>query len=115
MNGTLKGYRFTFYCLKRAIIHPHQPISYYYCNSCRLRFSSELKTCPKCNNKVEDSPEEMKESSVPWWGAVLLILIGITSWIIGASLEIQGLDEAARALVYIPLGSLFGMSLQRGK
>ncbi len=30
-----------------------------------------------------------------------------------AALQIGGLDEAARALVYIPLGSLFGMSLNR--
>ena len=47
------------------------------------------------------------------WGAVLLIIVGISCWIIGGWLGIAGLDEAGRALVYVPLGSLFGMSIPR--
>jgi hypothetical protein len=44
---------------------------------------------------------------------VLVIVIGVVCWCVGAYLEITGLDEAGRALVYVPLGNLFGMSLTR--
>ena len=50
---------------------------------------------------------------MPWWGAVLIIVIGVVCWVISATFSIAGLDEAGRALVYVPLGSLFGMSLRR--
>jgi hypothetical protein len=39
--------------------------------------------------------------------------MGIACWCLGAHLDITGLDEAGRAMVYIPLGSLFGMSIPR--
>lgn len=113
MKDDLKGIKFTFYCLTRAIRHPRSPISHHYCNSCHLRFSSELKACPQCGDKVNKSPENKQESPLPWWGSVLCIVIGIVTWVTAACLKIPGLDEAARVLVYIPLGSLFGLSLQR--
>ncbi|GAI06439.1 unnamed protein product, partial [marine sediment metagenome] len=78
-----------------------------------LRFNSKEGECPQCHAKVNESPENRKESPIPWWGAILCILIGIGAWGGGAYWEIPGLDEAGRALVYIPLGSLFGLSLQR--
>ncbi len=69
--------------------------------------------CPQCGDKVGSSPDPRQESPVPWYVGVIVILVGIGAWIASAWLDIPGLDEAARALVYIPLGSLFGMSLQR--
>jgi len=42
----------------------------------------------------------------------MVIIIGIICWVVGVGLDITGLDEAGRALVYIPLGSLFGLSLR---
>lgn len=113
MEGALKGYKFTAYCLKRAMTHPLQPISYYYCNNCRIRFSSELQSCPRCGDKLSDSPVIRHQSPVPWYGSVGVIAIGITCWILGASIPVSGLDEAGRALVYIPLGNLFGLSINR--
>ena len=105
--------KFLIYALWRAIRHPGQPITYFYCPDCKLRFGASEKECPKCHAKVESSPEQRQESPMPWWGSVLVILIGVICWCAGAYLNIAGLDEAGRALVYIPLGSLFGMSLPR--
>lgn len=105
--------KFLIYAVFRAVRRPRTPISYYYCTKCKIRFPNSAKECPKCHDKVESSPDPRQESQIPWWGAVLCILIGIGAWVGGAYLEIPGLDEAGRALVYIPLGGLFGMSLQR--
>jgi len=110
LNSPIK---FMIYVTFRAVRHPKMPIAYYYCSSCKLRFNATESECPKCHEKVESSPDPRQESPVPWWGAMLCIVIGIGAWVTGACLEIPGLDEAARALVYIPLGSLFGMSLKR--
>jgi predicted RNA-binding Zn-ribbon protein involved in translation (DUF1610 family) len=97
----------------QALRHPRTPITYLYCPDCGVRLPGNAKECPDCGKKAENSPEVRQESPIPWWGSVLLILIGIACWVVSAALEIAGLDEAARALVYIPLGSLFGMSLPR--
>lgn len=105
--------KFVIYMVIRAVRHPRTPITYYYCSVCKLRFNAKEPECPKCHDKMSSSPENRKESPAPWWAAVLCIGIGIAAWIASACLKIPGLDEAGRALVYIPLGSLFGMSLQR--
>jgi len=113
MMKTLPAPKFLIYAVFRAITHPRASITYFYCPKCKIRFNSKENECPKCHDKVGHSPEDKQESPIPWWGAVLCILIGIGTWVGGAYMKIPGLDEAARALVYIPLGSLFGMSLQR--
>lgn len=113
MKGALTGYKFTFYCLKRAIRHPRSPISYHYCPDCRIRFPASSNECPQCHEKVGSSPDPKQESPIPWWGSVGVIILGIACWVVGASMPVAGLDEAGRALVYIPLGSLFGMSLRK--
>ena len=105
--------KFLIYAVWRAVRHPRTPITYLYCPDCRLRFRPNEKECPKCHSKVDASPEPRQESPIPWWGSLLVIMLGIICWMLGAGLEIAGLDEAGRALVYIPLGSLFGMSLPR--
>ena len=102
---------FLVYALSQALRHPRRPITYLYCPECRLRFRGG--ECPGCGEKPGNSPEVRRESAIPWWGSVLVIVIGIACWATGSWLEITGLDEAGRALVYIPLGSLFGMSLLR--
>ena len=105
--------RFLIYALSQAVRHPKKPITYLYCPECRVRLPANEKECPRCHKKAGSSPEVRSESPVPWWGSVLVIIIGIACWVVAACLEIKGLDEAGRALVYIPLGSLFGMSLPR--
>ena len=105
--------QFMLHALKEAIFHPRRRITYLYCSECRVRLHPNENECPKCGKKVGESPEVRTESPIPWWGSILCIIIGIGAWVASASLQIPGLDEAARALVYIPLGSLFGMSLKR--
>lgn len=114
MKDISSPHKFLIYALRQAIRHPRQPIKYLYCPDCNLRFPGNSHECPKCGKKVGNSPDIKQESALPWWGAVLCIIIGIGAWIASACLEVPGLDEAGRALVYIPLGSLFGMSLKRG-
>ena len=104
--------KFLIYAILRSVRHPKQPIAYHYCPDCRLRFNIKENECPKCHDKVSQSLENKKESPIPWWGSVLVIIIGIGVWVMGACSNTPGLDEAGRALVYIPLGSLFGMSLR---
>ncbi len=105
--------KFLIYAVARAIRHPRTPITYGYCSDCKVRVPNNSGECPVCKKKLKENPETRRESPVPWWGAILCVVIGIISWVTGACLKIPGLDEAARALVYIPLGSLFGMSLKR--
>ncbi len=104
--------KFLIYAVFRALRHPKKPITYFYCTKCKIRFPASSRACPKCGDKVESSPDPKKESPVPWWGSVVVIILGIICWVLGAAVPIPGLDEAGRALVYIPLGGLFGMSLR---
>lgn len=105
--------RFLAYAVSQAIKYPRTPISYLYCPDCEVRFHPGEQECPRCHNKVGNSPKSKQESPLPWWGSVIVIVIGITCWVSAACLKIPGLDEAGRVLVYIPLGNLFGMSLLR--
>lgn len=104
--------RFLIFAITQSIRHPRSPVTYYYCPDCRVRFQTNERRCPKCHKRVGGSPEVRQQSPIPWYGSVLVILIGIICWITGATVGVPGLDEAGRALVYIPLGSLFGMTLR---
>lgn len=77
-----------YYCSKSSILHPKTRIEY-------------------VGNPVKIN----SQSPIPWWGSIGILIIGIIAWCVSACMGIQGLDEAGRALVYIPLGSIFGMSL----
>jgi len=105
--------KFLIYAVFRAMRHPKTPITYYYCSACKIRFPASARECPKCGDKASSSPENRQESPIPWYGSVGVIILGIICWVVGGIYQIAGLDEAGRALVYIPLGSLFGMSLRR--
>lgn len=105
--------KFMVYALFQAIRHPSTPVTYLYCPECRQYLLNGEKVCPGCGKKLGNSPQLKEMSPIPWWGAVLVIVVGIGCWVIGSWLDIAGLDEAGRALVYIPLGSLFGMSIPR--
>lgn len=75
--------RIGWYCMVHAILHPRTPII----------------LNPRVINPA------------PWWGCACILVLGIITWIIGAKLEIVGLSEAARAMVYLPLGNIVGMSI----
>jgi len=106
--------KFLIYAITQAIRHPRTPITYGYCPDCKIRIPSNTGECPQCNKKLKENPDTRQESAIPWWGSCLVIIVGIAAWIASACLQVPGLDEAGRALVYIPLGALFGMSLNRG-
>jgi len=95
------------------LLHPAKPISFAYCPECKLYLFNNQKQCSGCGKKLGNSPEIKEISPIPWWGAVLVIVVGISCWVLGSCFDVVGLDEAGRALVYIPLGSLFGMSLPK--
>ncbi len=119
--------RFLLYALSQALRHPRKPIVYLYCPECRVRLHGNATECPTCSKKAKNSSEVLKhrhetagnspelrqESAIPWWGSVLVIMIGIVCWVVSGYFAIEGLDEAGRALIYVPLGSLFGMSIPR--
>ena len=104
--------QFLLFVISQSIRHPRTSITYYYCPDCQIRFQTKGKWCPKCYKRVGNSPELRQQSPIPWYGSVLVIIIGIACWVTGAVIEVPGLDEAGRALVYIPLGNLFGMTLR---
>ena len=105
--------KFLIYAVAQAIRHPKSPIKYLYCSECKVRIPANGEECPVCHKRRGNSPEERQESPIPWWGSCLVIAVGIGAWVVSACLDISGLGEAARVLVYVPLGNLFGMSLQR--
>jgi uncharacterized protein YlaI len=105
--------KFLIYAVFRAVRYPRTPIRYYYCTKCKVRFPASSNACPKCGDKVGESPDPRQESPVPWYVSCLCIVIGIGTWIASALLDITPMAEAARLLVYAPVGHLFGLSLQR--
>lgn len=105
--------RFMLYGVGQAVRHPMTPIRYHFCPDCKVSLPSNRPECPICGGKVAGNPRAKLQSPVPWWGSVVIIGMGIVCWCIGGGLNIDGLAEAGRALVYIPLGSLFGLSLPR--
>jgi len=104
--------KFMAYAILKSLRHPKTPISYYQC-LCGCRFPNSAKACPRCGDKVEHSPDHKHESPLPWFASVLCIVIGIGTWIASACLDITPMGEAARLLVYAPLGHLFGISLKK--
>lgn len=108
MNRT----QFFLYAVIQSIRHPRSPVTYYYCPDCKLRFSPKETECPRCYKKVGHSVEVRQQPQIPWYGSVLLIIIGVACWLTGAVVEVPSLVEAGHALVYIPLGNLFGMALR---
>lgn len=105
--------KFMVYSVLKALRHPRTPIKYYYCSSCKVRFNAKEPACPKCGARVDSSPDPRQESPIPWYGSVVVILIGVGTAIASGVLAIAWLGELSRALIYLPLGHLFGMSLQR--
>lgn len=104
--------RFAVWALSQSIMHPRTPLRYYYCTECGVRLHPDATECPVCGKKKGNSPTMVTQSQIPWWGSVAVILVGIICWCVGAKFAVTGLDEAGRALVYVPLGSLFGLSIK---
>lgn len=66
---------------------------------------------PRSNVMGLSNPRDIRVSPVPWWGSGIILVVGIIAWVLSARWNIAGLDEAARVMVYIPIGNIFGMSV----
>jgi hypothetical protein len=111
-NILIQHVRFTAWALKQSVLHPRTPLTYYYCTDCETWLHPGASECPSCGKKVGNSPKLVTQSQVPWWGSIIFLIIGVICWCMGAKFDIGGLDEAGRALVYIPLGSIFGLNIR---
>ncbi len=109
---TLPAPKFLIYATLRAVTHPRTSITYWYCTKCNLRFNINEKACPRCGAKVGHSPEEKQLSQIPWWGSVICMVIGVICWATVGLHHQAGLAEVGRALIYLPGGNLWGMSLK---
>ena len=87
----LRPLKVAYYCSIAAVLHPRTPIEF-----------------------VGNPIKVAAQSPIPWWGSISILLMGVVAWCVSACMGIEGLDEAARAMVYIPLGNIFGMSLRNG-
>jgi hypothetical protein len=105
-------FKFMAYALWQSIRHPKTPIRYAYCPDCKLRVNAKETQCPACKEKIKINPEVREISPVPWYVSLIIIVLGIISTCLGCVVPILGLDEAGKAMIYIPLGSLFGMSIR---
>ena len=109
---TLTFPKFMIYCIAKSISHPRQPIAYFYCPSCKIRFNAKELACPKCGDKVGSSPDPRHESLVPWWGSLIAIVVGIICWATVGIHNQAGLAEVGRFLIYAPAGNLWGLSIK---
>lgn len=48
-------------------------------------------------------------SPVPWSISLIVMAVGIIAWCMAEKFEITGLGEAARLMVYGPIGNMFGL------
>jgi hypothetical protein len=74
------------HCFSNAIRHPLTPISQY------------------------ANPTPLELSPIPWWGCLLVLIVGIASWISASLLDINGLPEVGEAMVFMSLTHVFDMS-----
>jgi hypothetical protein len=103
---------FAIWALSQSMLHPRTRLRYYYCSECGVRVVPYVGACPRCGDSLGNSPTPVSQSPIPWWGSIAVMMIGIVCWCVGATADISGLDEAGRALVYVPLGNLFGLSIK---
>jgi hypothetical protein len=110
MKDITATHKFLIHMVIESIKHPRTQIEYTYCTECKIRIAGNTGKCPVCEKKVGNSPDIKHESPIPWWGAVAVILLGVGVCITGATCNLTALDRVGDALVFIPLGRLFGVS-----
>lgn len=53
--------------------------------------------------------------SVPWWGSVVMIVIGLVAMCMGHVLQAPDISEVAKLIVVLTVGNLLGMSIATAK
>ena len=71
-------------------------------------------TCRYPTNKILSigNPTRVEQSPTPWRVSLVVLVLGIGCFITAELMDISPLGEAARVMVYGPLGSMFGMGNQ---
>jgi hypothetical protein len=120
MKDITAAHKFLIHMVFASIRHPRQPIVYSYCPECQSRLPGENSECPKCGKKAtnnpgpdsnsDKSPVVKQESPIPWYGSVGVIALGVAVCVIGSCYDLSALDRVGDALVFIPLGRMYGMS-----
>ena len=106
-------HKFLLHAIRSSLRHPRKPIEFYQCNKCGTRFLTNRPECPKCGEEVHNPAEKKTLSPVPWYASMLLILLGVVTWATVGIHHQTELIEAARILIYAPMGTLFGLSWKR--
>ena len=83
-------------------------------NIVQFIWSCIWKSCkfPASKNINVGNPAKVAQSPVPWRVSLSVLALGVISLTIGAILTIAALNEVGRAMIYLPLGSMFGMGTQ---
>jgi hypothetical protein len=83
--------KFILFCLWQVIRHPRQRIT------------------------IIGNPSSRLASQIPWLGSLVVLIIGIVCVCISAHYQITDLREAGKAMIYLPLGSFYGLATNRKK
>jgi len=112
-KGDLSSWHaFMFFAIKMAVRHPKRPIQFKLCTKCGCRYHPAKNSCPRC--EYRDNPGQIVAvSQLPWQGSLLLIFLGILCLATMPLHNQMALAEAGKALIYAPLGGLFGLSMRR--
>lgn len=103
--------KFMLYIVQQSLKIRKGKIAYYLCEACGTVYPANANACPKCHAISSHSPRKKEIPAVPIWCSLLLIVIGIASWVTVGLHGQVALTEVSRALIYLPLGNLFGVSL----
>ncbi len=61
---------------------------------------------------IKSNPKTVSQSPVPWQvSTIIMMASGVGVWCLSSRLQMPEMGEAARLMVYLPLGNIFGMSL----
>lgn len=88
MNFLKKDMKIAWYCIQQSILHPRTIIT----------------------NRIGNPIQIDGQPPTPWLVSVIVLVVGIISWCVAERIGISGLDEAARLMVYGPLGNMYGMT-----
>lgn len=84
-----KSIKFSGYCLKESVRHPTREIVYI------------------------GNPSTRKSKPLPWIVSLSVMFVGSLLWCLSVHWGAPELKEAAHPMVYLSLGNMFGMGVQK--
>ena len=58
------------------------------------------------------NPTKVEQAIVPWRVSLVVLVVGTGALVTGEVMKLDTISEVGRAMVYLPLGSMFGMGTQ---